>query len=247
MLGRSIGLAFLIPFIIFLVRKKIPKEDAPKYIAMFVLGGLQGVLGWYMVKSGLVDRPHVSQYRLTAHLIAAFTIYSYILWVAWGLVLPKRESDTPGLATVRRFAIGLAVLIVVMIISGGFVAGTKAGLAYNTFPTMNGYWIPNGLYALQPWWLNWFDNPTTIQFNHRTIAWILIVAVPAFWYFAKTRIPDKPTRIALHLLLGMLVIQVVLGITTLLHAVPVSLGAAHQGGSLLLLTAVLYLVRRLGR
>ena len=247
LLGRTIGLAFLVPFIIFLVRKKIPKEDTPKYVAMFVLGGLQGLLGWYMVKSGLVDRPHVSQYRLTAHLIAAFTIYSYILWVAWGLVLPKRESETPQLAKVRKFAIGLATLIVVMIISGGFVAGTKAGLAYNTYPTMNGYWIPNGLYALQPWWLNWFDNPTTIQFNHRTIAWILIFTVPAFWYFAKAHIPDKPTRIALHLLLGMLAIQVVLGITTLLNAVPVSLGAAHQGGSLLLLTTVLYLIRRLSR
>lgn len=247
LLGRTIGLAFLVPFIIFLVRKKIPKKDAPKYVTMFVLGGLQGLLGWYMVKSGLVDRPHVSQYRLTAHLIAAFTIYSYILWVAWGLVLPKRESETPQLVKVRNFAIGLATLIVVMIISGGFVAGTKAGLAYNTFPTMNGYWIPDGLYALQPWWLNWFDNPTTIQFNHRTIAWMLIVAVPAFWFFAKQHIPDKPTRIALHLLLGMLVIQVVLGITTLLNAVPVSLGAAHQGGSLLLLTTALYLIRRLGR
>jgi cytochrome c oxidase assembly protein subunit 15 len=246
-LGRTIGLAFLIPFIIFLVRRKIPKKEAPKYIFMFVLGGLQGLLGWYMVKSGLVNRPHVSQYRLTAHLVAAISIYSYILWVAWGLILGKSEGDKARLHQVRNFAIALTALIVVMIVSGGFVAGTKAGLAYNTFPTMNGYWIPNGLYAMQPWWLNWFENPTTIQFNHRTIAWLLILAVPAFWAFAIRHVRDKPTRLAIHLLLAMLGIQVVLGITTLLYAVPVSLGAAHQGGALLLLTAVLYVVRRLSR
>ena len=245
LLGRAIGLAFLIPFIFFVVRKRIEKQDVPKYLLMFVLGGLQGLLGWYMVKSGLVNRPHVSQYRLTAHLVAAIAIYSYILWVAWGLIVPKRETEAARLRSVRNLGIGLAGLIVLMIVSGGFVAGTKAGLAYNTFPTMNGYWIPEGLYAMQPWWLNWFDNVTTIQFNHRMIAWVLMLAVPAYWFHARRQAPDQATRLALHLLLAMLVIQVVLGITTLLHAVPVALGAAHQAGALLLLTTVLYVVRRL--
>ena len=235
----------MIPFIFFVVRKQIGKQDVPKYLFMFVLGGLQGLLGWYMVKSGLVDRPHVSQYRLTAHLLAAIAIYSYILWVAWGLVIPKHNTEATRLRPIRNFGIAITGLIVLMILSGGFVAGTKAGLAYNTFPTMNGYWIPGGMYTLQPWWINWFENVTTIQFNHRLIAWILALAVPAFWYFASRQSPDRATQLALHTLLAMLIIQVTLGITTLLHAVPVALGAAHQAGALLLLTVSLYVVRRL--
>ncbi|MCG6975084.1 MAG: COX15/CtaA family protein [Acidiferrobacterales bacterium] len=245
LLGRTIGLAFLIPFVFFVVRKKIEKRDVPKYLLMFVLGGLQGLLGWYMVKSGLVSRPHVSQYRLTAHLIAAIAIYSYILWIAWGLVVPRQETEAARLRPLRNLGIALTGLIVLMILSGGFVAGTKAGLAYNTFPTMNGYWVPDGLYAIQPWWLNWFENATTIQFNHRMIAWILIFSVPAYWYFAMRRHPDRATQLSLHLLLAMLIVQVTLGITTLLHAVPVALGAAHQAGALLLLTSALYVLRRL--
>ena len=244
-LGRTIGLAFLIPFLIFLVRKKIDKSQAPKYILMFVLGGLQGLLGWYMVKSGLVSKPHVSQYRLTAHLAAAIAIYAFILWVAWGLLIPKAETDDAILRPIRKIAYGITGIIVLMILSGGFVAGTKAGFAYNTFPTMNGYWLPEGLYAMQPWWLNWFENVTTIQFNHRLIAWLLILGIPAFWYFTIRQIQEPQIRLALHLLLGMLAVQVSLGITTLLYAVPVALGAAHQAGALLLLTFALYLNRRL--
>ncbi len=245
LLGRTIGLAFLVPFLIFLARRKIKKSDTPKFIIMFVLGGLQGLLGWYMVKSGLVNKPHVSQYRLTAHLIAAIAIYGYILWVAWGLLLPRLVQNSASLKKVRQFGIVLTVLILVMILSGGFVAGTKAGLAYNTFPTMNGYWIPEGLYALKPWWINWFENITTIQFNHRMIAWLLMACVPAFWFYATRLVQDSRARIGLHLLLAMLAIQIILGITTLLFAVPVALGAAHQAGALVMLSIALYINRRL--
>lgn len=247
LLGRAIGLAFLIPFLVFLARRKIKKPEAPRYIIMFMLGGLQGLLGWYMVKSGLVNNPHVSQYRLTAHLIAAIAIYSYILWTAWGLLLPRSAPQSPALQKVRRYGLALTALIVVMILSGGFVAGTKAGLAYNTFPTMNGAWLPAGLYALQPWWINLFENVTTIQFNHRLIAWLLMAVVPAFWFYATRLVRDPLTRMGLHLLLAMLVIQVTLGITTLLYAVPVVLGAAHQAGALILLTIVLFINQRLAR
>lgn len=244
-LGRTIGLAFLIPFLIFLARGKIEKTHIPKFIAMFVLGGLQGLLGWYMVKSGLVNQPHVSQYRLTAHLIAAIAIYSYILWVAWGFLLPRPSQDSTLHRKIMRYSFALTALILLMIVSGGFVAGTKAGLAYNTFPTMNGYWIPEGLYAQQPWWINLFENITTIQFNHRMIAWLLMACVPAFWFYATRYITEPGTRLALHLLLAMLAIQVALGITTLLFAVPVALGAAHQAGALILLTVILFINRRL--
>ncbi|MEE8481865.1 MAG: COX15/CtaA family protein [Acidiferrobacterales bacterium] len=245
LLGRIIGLAFLIPFLVFLARRKIRKADTPKYIAMFVLGGLQGVLGWYMVKSGLVNNPHVSQYRLTAHLVAAIAIYSYILWIAWDLLLAKSVKLDSSMRSVKRFGIALTSLIILMILSGGFVAGTKAGLAYNTFPTMNGEWIPAGLLALQPWWINLFENPTTIQFNHRMIAWLLMVCVPAFWFYATRIVQDPMTRIGLHLLVAMVAIQVLLGVTTLLFAVPVALGAAHQAGALILLTISLFINRRL--
>lgn len=245
LLGRIIGLAFLIPFLVFLARRKIRKADTPKYIAMFVLGGLQGVLGWYMVKSGLVNNPHVSQYRLTAHLVAAIAIYSYILWIAWDLLLAKSVQLDSSMRSVKRFGIALTSLIILMILSGGFVAGTKAGLAYNTFPTMNGEWIPAGLLALQPWWINLFENPTTIQFNHRMIAWLLMVCVPAFWFYATRIVQDPMTRIGLHLLVAMIAIQVLLGVTTLLFAVPVALGAAHQAGALILLTVSLFINRRL--
>ncbi len=245
LLGRTIGLAFLVPFLVFLARRKIRKSHAFKFIIMFLLGGLQGLLGWYMVKSGLVNKPHVSQYRLTAHLVAAIAIYSYILWVAWGFLLPKLAQDSVSLEKVRRYGLALTALILLMIVSGGFVAGTKAGLVYNTFPTMNNYWIPEGLYALKPLWINWFENMTTIQFNHRMIAWLLAACVPAFWFYAIRRVQDPLTRTSLHLLLAMLVIQVTLGITTLLFAVPVALGAAHQAGALVLLTIALYINRRL--
>ncbi len=245
LLGRIIGLAFLIPFLVFLARRKIRKADTPKYIAMFVLGGLQGVLGWYMVKSGLVNNPHVSQYRLTAHLVAAIAIYSYILWIAWDLLLAKSVKLDSSMRSVKRFGIALTSLIILMILSGGFVAGTKAGLAYNTFPTMNGEWIPAGLLALQPWWINLFENPTTIQFNHRMIAWLLMVCVPAFWFYATRIVQDPMTRIGLHLLVAMFTVQVLLGVTTLLFAVPVALGAAHQAGALILLTISLFINRRL--
>lgn len=245
LLGRTIGLVFLIPFLIFLARRKIEKSHTSKFIIMFVLGGLQGLLGWYMVKSGLVNRPHVSQYRLTAHLVAAIAIYGYILWVAWGFLLPKLSPQGAHLQKVRRYGLALTALILLMIVSGGFVAGTRAGLVYNTFPTMNGYWIPPGLTALTPWWINWFENVTAIQFNHRLIAWLLMASVPAFWFYATRLVQDPPTRIGLHLLLAMLAIQVTLGITTLLFAVPVALGAAHQAGALVLLTIALFINRRL--
>jgi cytochrome c oxidase assembly protein subunit 15 len=245
LLGRTIGLAFLVPFLVFLVRRKIPRSLTPQLITMFVLGGLQGLLGWYMVKSGLVNHPRVSQYRLTAHLSAAILIYGYILWVALGLLLPKPASEPERAPRLRRLSLALFAVICIMIISGGFVAGTHAGYGFNTFPTMNGFWIPPALYSEVPWWLNWFENHTTIQFNHRLIAWILIFSVPAFWFLARSKISDRITRMGVHALLAALALQVTLGITTLLLAVPVPIAAMHQAGALIVFTAILFVNRRL--
>jgi cytochrome c oxidase assembly protein subunit 15 len=136
-LGRLIGLVFLIPFLFFLWARKLPASLVPRFIIMFVLGGLQGLMGWYMVKSGLVDNPHVSQYRLTAHLILAVLIYGYILWTALNLLFPQ-PNLRGDIRPLKRYTYLVAGLIAVTMVSGGFMAGLKAGLAYNTFPLMGG-------------------------------------------------------------------------------------------------------------
>lgn len=240
-LGRLIGVAFLLPFLYFLIRKKIPATMTPKLIIMFALGALQGLLGWYMVKSGLVDKPYVSQYRLTAHLIAAMMIYAYMLWTALGLLYPTANyANQSWSRSLRRFGIGLTALIIIMILSGGFVAGTHAGFILNTFPLMGDRFIPEGLFNLSPWYLNAFENLVTIQFNHRMIAYALAILIPAFWFVTRRNNLTNRTKTILNYFLIMLVIQIALGISTLLLVIPVPLAAAHQGGALLLLTAALF-------
>jgi len=242
LLGRTIGLVFALPFAFFVARGCISWRESPKYLLMFVLGGLQGLLGWYMVKSGLVDVPRVSQYRLTAHLGLAFTVYAYMLWVALSLLYPADQRDNRSWF---RWAIALFTLICITIVSGGFVAGLRAGLIFNTFPTMGGSWIPQGIFALEPWWRNFFDNMTTVQFDHRWLAKMTLLFIVVFWLRArKAELPALAVT-ASQLLLGLGILQVTLGITTLLMRVPVWLGASHQGVAMLLFTAALLLVHSL--
>lgn len=242
LLGRTIGIVFLLPFVFFLWTGRIRKYDLPRYLLMFVLGGLQGVLGWYMVKSGLVDNPHVSQYRLTAHLIAAFLIYGYMFWVAMGLLFPGEKA---GRSRLYPWTLSLTGLITVTVISGGFVAGLKAGFGFNTFPTMGGQWIPEGLTMLEPAWQNLFDNPVTAQFDHRVLAITTLLAVTIYWAFARReRLPGR-IRPGVHLLLAVAVSQVVLGVATLLLVVPTPLAATHQAVALVLFTVALYLCQGL--
>jgi cytochrome c oxidase assembly protein subunit 15 len=245
LLGRTIGVVFFIPFVVFVIKGYIRNNELPKYLLMFVLGGLQGLLGWYMVKSGLVDVPHVSHYRLTAHLIAAFLIYAYMFWVAMSLLFPA-----PGNAAKHPWygkTLGLTVLLTVTIISGGFVAGLKAGKIYNTFPMMGDYWLPPGLMALDPVWRNFFDNMTTVQFDHRWLALATFVVIAVYWFTARHADLPRRARPAVHALVHTAVLQVALGIATLLLAVPVFLGAAHQAVAMLLFTVALYLVHALRR
>jgi len=241
-LGRLIGVIFLLPMIYFMVRKKIDRSFFPKLTLMFLLGGLQGLLGWYMVKSGLSQDPHVSQYRLTAHLGFAFLIYAYIFWIALDLLSPAEKKrtidDNRGL---RRFSFLITGLIFITVLSGGFVAGIKAGLAYNTFPLMNGQMIPEGLFTLDPGWVNLFENITTVQFDHRLLATLLFVLIPVYWYVALRQNPKPGIRMGLHLLLFTLIVQIALGISTLLLYVPVALAATHQGVAMALFTLALFL------
>lgn len=245
-LGRLIGLVFFVPFVYFLVKKQIDRPLGIKLVGIFILGGLQGFMGWYMVMSGLVNDPHVSQYRLTAHLGLAFVIFATMLWVALGVLSPaSAESGNEKVLRLRRFAFGLSALIFIMVLSGGFVAGIRAGLTYNTFPLMNGHLIPPDLFVLEPWYRNFFDNMTTVQFDHRLIAWALAFLVPLFWYRSRQVNLSATTRLACNLFLLMLTIQISLGIATLLHVVPIPLAASHQGGAVLLFAASLWVSHRL--
>lgn len=242
LLGRSIGIAFLIPFLFFSLRGYIRGNEWPKYLLMFVLGGMQGVLGWYMVKSGLVDNPHVSQYRLAAHLIAAFIIYAYMFWVAMSLFY--RHVDGVRHSWYAR-TLALVTLITVTVISGGFVAGLKAGLIYNTFPLMGGELVPSGMYALEPAWRNIFENPVTVQFNHRVLAITTVSIVVPYWFVGYGRAFPHRAQTSLHVLLALAIVQVTLGVSTLILHVPTLLAAAHQATALLLFTAVIYLCHAL--
>ena len=244
LLGRTIGTVFLLPFLFFLIKGWVRRPLVPKLIAMFVLGGLQGVLGWYMVKSGLVDNPHVSQYRLTAHLGLAVLIYAYMLQVALGLWYSSQRLTE--VATGLRYATGLlGGLVFITILSGGFVAGLKAGFAYNTFPLMDGHWIPEVIFLQQPLWRNFFENIATVQFNHRVLATLVFFSVVALWLVAMRQSLPTSARNGLHGLLAAVLLQMTLGISTLLLHVPVPLAVMHQGGALLLLTAVIYARHRM--
>jgi len=240
-LGRTIGLVFLVPFLYFLIRRKIDRSLAPGLVGIFILGGLQGAMGWYMVKSGLVDNPRVSQYRLTAHLGLAFIIFAAMFWVALGL-LAQRAQDVSRhtLRHLQRYATGFALLIFVMVLTGGFVAGIRAGLAYNTFPLMNGYVVPPEILSIDPWYLNFFNNMATVQFNHRLIAWVLAIAGIWFWFRSRSAPLSDRARFAFNLLVVVLAAQIALGIATLLYVVPVALAAAHQGGAMILFGVALW-------
>jgi cytochrome c oxidase assembly protein subunit 15 len=213
---------------------------------MFVLGGLQGLMGWYMVKSGLVNDPHVSQYRLTAHLALAVIIYAYMFWVALDLLVPRvADSLDNNKLNLGRLSMIISIIIFITVLSGGFVAGTRAGFAFNTFPLMDGRLIPTGLFELSPAWRNFFENIVTVQFGHRLMATVLFLIIPAFWWLAGKSPLEPRLRTGVHLLLAALVLQLTLGITTLLLVVPVSFAAAHQAGAVLLLTASLYVSHQL--
>ena len=249
LLGRLIGVAFLLPFLFFLWRRALSKPLVLKLAGIFALGALQGALGWYMVKSGLIDDPRVSQYRLTAHLALALAIYASMLWVALELLDPAAESRVAprGLLRVRRLAWAVTFLVIAMVVTGGFVAGIRAGFAYNTFPLMNGHLVPPELFLIEPWYLNFFNNMATVQFDHRLIAWLLALAVPWLWFEAgRVELPAH-ARLLTHLLLAALAVQIALGIATLLLVVPIALAATHQAGAVVVFTLSLALNHALRR
>ncbi len=236
LIGRLIGVVFFLPYVWFLVRGQLRGALAGKVFGFFILGGLQGAMGWYMVKSGLVDDPRVSQYRLAAHLGLAFLIFGLMGWT--GLDLLRQRSSTPTATFTQRLGNWLVALVFIMVLSGALVAGIHAGLAYNTFPLMNGDFVPPEILMVEPLWLNFFTNMATVQFDHRLIAWLLMGLIPWFaWRIWRETPAARPAAVALTLWLA---VQVGLGIATLLLQVPVALGAAHQAGAMVLFGLLLW-------
>ncbi len=239
LLGRLIGVVFALPFVYFAVRRRISWSLMRRLSAIFLLGGLQGALGWFMVKSGLIDIPRVSPYRLTAHLGLAVAIYGFLVWIALDLISPRARDQTP--TSLRRTGIIVTALVFVMILAGGFVAGTRAGFAFSTFPLMNGRFLPDGLYALSPWWTNVFENVATVQFNHRLLAYALVLATVFYWWIARRSAASAAIRRGVDFLLAATATQSAIGIATLLLIVPIALAAIHQAGALIVFTTALYL------
>ena len=247
LLGRLIGVVFFAPLVWFVARRQIPPGYAWKLFGIFVLGGLQGAMGWYMVKSGLVDDVRVSQFRLTAHLALALAIFAAMFWVGLTLVDPNRARlSSPAQRSTRTWAIGFVALVCLMIVTGGFVAGIRAGFAYNTFPLMNGSFVPSEIFMIEPLWRNFFWNMATVQFDHRLIAWLIAFVTPLLWWKLKTADALPPrARIGGHLLLALVAAQIALGIATLVLVVPIPLAAAHQAGAVLVFAAALNVVHAL--
>jgi cytochrome c oxidase assembly protein subunit 15 len=247
-LGRVVGLIFLVPFLYFLVRGYFARGVPLRLFTLFVLGALQGVLGWWMVASGLADRTEVSQYRLAAHLGLAFILFGMTLWFAFSLVPEKGRAalrrQSPGRS--QAWPWGAALLtgaIYVQVILGAFVAGIRGGMGYNTWPLMDGHLVPGGLLVMSPWYMNLFENALTVQFNHRMLAYGIVAAVLAYAVYVFRR-GAAELRASAALLAAAVVAQAGLGIWTLLAQVPVSLGVAHQGMAAILLGIALWHLHR---
>jgi cytochrome c oxidase assembly protein subunit 15 len=212
----------------FWLRGKLTAQLGWRLLLLLLLGGLQGALGWAMVASGLVDRPSVSHYRLAAHLLLAVALYAYTAWLVLELGGSSRRRDD---RSTRRMTDGLIGLLLVVMTWGALMAGLRAGTSHNTFPTMSGYWIPPGLFELSPWWINLFENGTTVQFVHRWLAKLLVLGVLVLAW----RVRRRETTLAA----AMAVVQLSLGVATILSGVNIALATAHQAGAVLLLTTLI--------
>ena len=253
MWGRALGIFFAVPCAIFAARGSITRPLARRLGILFLMGGSQGFVGWWMVRSGLVEPtdnkvPRVSSYRLAAHLTSAFAIYATMVWTTLSVAFPHPPVVTAGppaaraAAALYKLALPAAVLLGITAISGAFVAGIDAGHAYNTFPQMNGQWIPEEYFDMTGW-RNIFENTAAVQLHHRILALSTLTACLGLWRYG-TRMPDLPraSRLLLHTLAAGVVCQVSLGVATLLTYVPVSLGSLHQAGAMTLFTIMLSLL-----
>ena len=237
LLGRVIGVVFFVPFLYLLARKRIPRRLAWPLAGIFALGALQGAVGWYMVKSGLVDDPRVSSVRLATHLGLAFLIYAAMFWVALGLRHAREARVDRGARIASRALVGLVFL---MVLSGSLVAAIRAGYAYNTFPLMDGHWIPPEVLMIDPWWMNFVHNMATVQLVHRALALLVAIGVACTWWIVRSRsVGHARARGWANALVGVAAVQIAVGIATLLLRVPLALAALHQAGALIVFTCAI--------
>lgn len=249
--GRMIGIAYAVPLLVFWSLGRVPKRLLPTLLAILALGGLQGVFGWYMVQSGLVERVDVSHYRLALHLVTAFVILASLVWVAFDLNGNKAETSTYTLSSAQRWiTVTIIAVLFLQVAIGAFVAGLKAGLTHNTWPLMDGSLIPDGLMALSPWYLNLTDNPVTVQFIHRLLAYLLVGL--SVWHTVSLNRAAQYLIASAKVLMLAFLTQAGLGIWTLLAAgnaseIPIWLGLLHQGGGAIVLVIAIWHAHRVYR
>jgi cytochrome c oxidase assembly protein subunit 15 len=245
-IGRFIGVVFFIPFLYFLVRKQLSKPTIKKSIILLILGGFQGFLGWYMVKSGLVDNPDVSHYRLAAHLTTAFITFAYTFWVALDLMFPSKKEINKSFRNLVR--IGIAILIL-QIIYGAFVAGLDAGFIHNHWPMMNEgkFMHETVLMEQNPVYKNFIEGKSGVQFVHRMLAYLVVFIILLIWNRARKLILSSYQWRGVNLLLVMVGIQFLLGVLTIIFQVPVWLGVAHQVGAFILLSIMTFTLHRFSK
>ena len=247
MLGRTIGVVFILPFLFFYFKKKFDKPFLKKMFVLLFLGAFQGALGWFMVKSGLQKEPHVSHYRLAAHLISAFTVFGFTLWYALDLIYPNKIEEKESVHKLKKYVKVMFGIIILQIIYGAFVAGLKAGLFYNTFPRMGDSYLPETVSSFEPFWKNLVENPAGIQFIHRNLAYIVVIAVVYVWEYAQRLTLNKSQRIASNFMLIIVSLQFLLGVFTIVYSVPVVLGVLHQTGAFVLFTSALIFMHSLSK
>jgi cytochrome c oxidase assembly protein subunit 15 len=242
LLGRALGVAFAIPFLLFLWQRRIDRALGIRLAIIFLLGGAQGALGWWMVQSGLEpSRVAVSQYRLAAHLGMAIILFGYILWTALNVIGAPRTRLMAG-SMLKGWTIALAALVFLQILLGALMAGIGAGHAFSDWPAYGGQWIPFGLYDLSPWWINHFENPVMVHFQHRNVGYLVALIVVGLYIAAKRLGADKPVRMAsIHAVL-LTALQIALGVATVMSGVSLPLAAAHQVCALVLFGTALWWV-----
>ena len=245
-IGRIIGLVFIVPFFYFLWKKKIDKATLNKCFVLLGMGALQGFFGWFMVKSGLVDNPDVSHFRLSLHLTFAFITFAYTLWVALDLIYPDKKTVIVPLRKIARFALAFLLL---QIIYGGFVAGLNAGLIHNHWPLMSdGQLIHDSVFIEQKTLLlNLTEGKSGVQLVHRTLAYVVVGFILFLYFKSKKYNLDTQQQKGLNALVIIVFLQFTLGVFTLLYSVPLWLGLTHQIMAFFLLTAMTYTLHRLSK
>lgn len=245
-IGRFIGLVFLLPFVYFLITKQLTKPTIKKALILLCMGAFQGFLGWYMVKSGLIDNPDVSHYRLAAHLTTAFLTFAYTFWVALDLIYPNKKTINKSFRNLVRFSL---VILIIQIIYGAFVAGLDAGWIHNHWPMMSeGQFMHDTVLIEQdPVYKNFLEGKSGVQFVHRVLAFVVVFFIVFIWKKSKNLTLTIPQSKGIKALLFLLTIQFLLGVFTILLQVPVWLGVAHQVGAFFLLSAMTFTLHRFSK